>query len=261
MITEKAKFEKRHVLYCDFLGFSAYVESEFFEPERCFRIFHQLDQLLEEANADLDPMAIDSISGSIPTYTVTPEATYCSDSIVISTPATNFDAIWLCEAAARIQNGMCTHGFLVRGSIVTGQLYHSGNTIFGPAITKAVTLDQHGNPPVIVIANETLNIFRLATSEVDKSIIEIRERQLIANENCAMPYVDPFWLSKIHISQPTISPGTINNIESWRSLIQIGLRDKNPKVVDKYTWMARRFNLVLSNKISAVTPITLPAPV
>ena len=187
MITESAQFEKRHVLYCDFLGFSEYIESEFFEPERCFRIFHQLDQLLEEANTELDRTAIDPTTGSIPKYVVTPEATYCSDSIVISTPATNVDAIWLCEAAARIQNGMCTHGFLVRGSIVTGQLYHSGNTIFGPAITKAVKLDQHGNPPVIIIANETLDIFRLTTSEVDKSTMEIRENQLIANGNCAMP--------------------------------------------------------------------------
>ena len=260
MITESAQFEKRHVLYCDFLGFSEYVESEFFEPERCFRIFHQLDQLLEEANADLYPMAIDSISGGIPTYTVTPKAIYCSDSIVISTPATKIDAIWLCEAAARIQNGMCTHGFLVRGSIVTGQLYHSGNTIFGSAITKAVKLDKHGNPPVIVIANETLDIFRLAVSEDDKAIVKIRENQLIAHENSAMPFIDPFWLSKIHTNQPAISPSTKNNIESWRSLIQMGLREKDPKVVDKYSWMATRFNQVLSNKISAITPITLPAP-
>ena len=120
------------MLYCDILGFSEYSIGRFFEPEKCLRIFADFDDLLEQASREIDPTAkMEPQSGKVPDYVVKPEAIYCSDSVVISTPTTNVDAIWLCEAAARIQSRVCYHGFLVRGAITTGDVYHSGNTLFG----------------------------------------------------------------------------------------------------------------------------------
>src|SRR5437667_11147010 len=120
MIDNSAEFERRHVLYCDFLGFSNYSLSKFFDPAKCFRLFGQLDQMVKEASIDLS--LPDARSGRLPDYVVKPEAIYFSDAIIISTPPTNVDAIWLCQAAAMLQNQICQHGFLVRGSIVTGEI-------------------------------------------------------------------------------------------------------------------------------------------
>lgn len=243
MIDEKSQFERRHVLYCDLLGFSQYSLSAFFEPAKCFRLFGSLDRMLAEANVEINPFAPDGRSGRLPDYVVRPEAIYFSDGIVISTPSTNVDAIWLCEAAARIQNHICHHGFLVRGSVVTGDVYHSGNTIFGPAIAKAVELDKSGGPPVIFVSEETLKYFTYALSDEDKEIVKIREYQLIAREESFFPYIDPFWLPKIHTNQQSIHQ---------RTRIDIGLRNKAPRIRQKYLWTARRFNHCLCNKPSAI---------
>lgn len=254
MIIEKSKFEKRHVLYCDLLGFSRYSQSEFFESSKCFLLFQQLDKMIVDAYIEIAPTIPHPISELPPSYIVKPEAIYCSDSIVISTLTTNIDAIWLCEAGARIQNVICAHGFLLRGAIVTDHLYHSGNTIFGPAIAKAVALDKSGNPAVIVVANETLEAFTYGESDEDREIVKIRKYQLIAKENSSLPYVDPFWMVKIHTNQ---KKSTKASIDCWRSLIETGLRSNNPEILRKYTWIARRFNQTLCNKISENRPISL----
>jgi hypothetical protein len=258
MISDLANFERRHVLYCDVLGFSNYSLGKFFEPAKCLRLFRDLDELVAQASREIDPLAVDPELGRVPDYIVKPEAIYFSDSLVISTAPTNVDAIWLCEAAARIQTQLCYHGYLVRGSIVTGDVYHSGHTLFGPAIARAVEMEKrHRNPPVVVVSEETLSCFRHGTTERDKEIIKIREYQLIARNDSDTPYVDPFWLAKIHTNQSTLQERTQITIAAWRTLIESGLHNQ-PPIRRKYSWMARHFNRSLSGKASAIARIKCP---
>lgn len=257
MISEKAEFEMRHVLYCDLLGFSEYVKSEFFEADRCFRLFKQLDELIADASKHIGEDDQDEASGCKPGYIVRPEIIYCSDSIMVSTPATNIDAIWLFEAAARIQNGICAHGFLIRGSIVTGNLFHSGNTIFGPAIVDSVARDKSGGAPIIVIDENSLKYFCMAISDEDREIVNIRKHQLVAEDDHNFPYIDPFWMSKIHVNQEIIHTITRVNLDCWRSLIETGLKNKDTSIQEKYIWMANRYNKVICNKKSKIKPITM----
>ncbi|WP_374557446.1 hypothetical protein [Aquitalea pelogenes] len=258
MISENSKFELRHVLYCDLLGFSKYSKSEFFEAARCFRLFKHLDQLITDASKQIEEDDLLDVSGRKYDYIVIPEVIYCSDSLVISTPATNIDAMWLFEAAARIQNSICAHGFLLRGAIVTGNLYHSGNTIFGPAIVDAVAKDKPGSAPVIVIDENSLNCFCLASSDEDKEIVKIRRHQLVAEDDHDSPYIDPFWMSKIAANQTSLNFQTRINLDCWRTLIETGLKNSSANVVEKYRWMANRFNKVICNKASNIKPIVLP---
>lgn len=238
MITENRNFERRHVLYCDILGFSSYLQSEFFETDKCLRLFHQLDRMIEEATNSIDEYASVPGTSQTPDYVINPEAIYCSDSIVISTPPTTVDAIWLCEAAARICNGICANGFLIRGAIVTGEIYHSGNTIFGPAIAK-----------------DTIDVFKCVRSEQDLQIVNARSRQLISHDDSKQPYIDPFWQLKTQANQLCLHPHTKLNIDSWRSLIENGLRNRDQNIAKKYEWIAKRFNAALCNKSSEIEPI------
>lgn len=114
MINNMAKFEFRHVLYCDLLGFSDFSLSKFFDPGRCFRLFRALDKAIAQANVKIDPLTPEPESQRVPDYVVNPEAIYFSDAIVVSTPATNVDAIWLCQAAAMIQNFRTSSVILTR---------------------------------------------------------------------------------------------------------------------------------------------------
>jgi len=258
MIRDESKFELRHVLYCDLLGFSNYAKSEFFEAGRCFRLFKQLDEWIIDASTHMAENDLDKASGRKYDYIVNPELIYCSDSLIVSTPATNIDAMWLFEAAARIQNGMCAHGFLLRGSIVTGNLYHSGNTIFGPAIVDAVAKDKSGGAPVILIDELSLKYFCLASTDEDEQIINIRKHQLVAEDDCDASYIDPFWMSKIAVDQEIIHPKIRINLDYWRTLIEGGLKNKCTNILEKYTWMANRFNKVICNKASGIKSIPLP---
>jgi hypothetical protein len=211
--------------------------------------------MIRQSNEPIDPLAPEPTTGVVPDYVVTPQATYCSDSIIISTPPTTIDAIWLCEAAARIQNSICHLGFLLRGGISTGLVYHSQNTIFGPAITKAVALEREVIWPVIAIGNETYQIFHEAVTEEDQEIVSIRSTQLLSSANSKAPFVDPYWILKIQCLQPVLHPHTNLQIASWRGLLEHGLHSKIPKVHKKYEWAARHFNLSLCGTSSRVRPI------
>lgn len=254
MIGAKAGVERRHLLYCDLLGFSSYSLGERFDSAKCSRLFAALDKMVAQASVHIDPTVPQPESQRVPDYIVTPETSYFSDAIVISTPATNVDAIWLCAAAAMIQNQICHHSFLIRGSIVTGDVYHSGHTLFGPAIARAVSLEKRGGPPVIVVSDETLKCFRHANTEQDKEIVATRECQLIGRDNSRLPYIDPFSLAKIATNQPAIHERTRADIGAWRTLIETGLHHPR-QIRRKYSWMARHFNRCLSGKASAIVPI------
>ena len=80
----------------------------------------------------------------------------------------------------------------------------------------------------------------------------------MAEDDSDSPHIDPFWMSKIHANQQNVHFETRVNIECWRELIESGLRNKNTNVRVKYTWLANRFNKVISNKASDFKPIQLP---
>lgn len=248
MISDKSQFENRHVLYCDILGFSAYSTSIFFEPSKCLKLFHYLDQLVAKAKKEID-------CPDYRYYVVKPEIIYCSDSIIVSTPATNIDAIWLCDAAVNIQNFIAHNGFIMRGGVATDKLYHSDNTIFGPAITKAVALDRPNEPPAIIVSDETLKFFMEPTDGTGKEISKIRKQQLIFQEN-QKNYIDPYCRLKLAVDG-NLDQKSYRAIESWRNIIENGTKNRNPRISIKYDWLAKRFNQAFCNKKNNILPIKL----
>ena len=211
--------------------------------------------MIVDSKIEIDLTKPDPETGQTQDYVVAPEIIYCSDSLIISTPANTIEAIWLCEAAAKIQNGLCTKGFLLRGAIATGLLYHSGNTIFGPAIVNAVEIEKYINHPVIGVSQETLDCFFDVKSAEDKEIVQIRANQLISNKNCNYSYVDPLGMLRIHAQRTIMHVINDFQIRYWRTLIERGLKAKSERVVSKYAWMAKHFNNSLCNCKSNIMPI------
>ena len=111
-------YEERHVLFCDILGFTRAVVDGNMDPTKLFLAFNHLQATVNELNKAISPEATDPESGHVYDYIVTPRAEHFSDCIAISTPATNVDAIWLCQAAAEMQNLLVRRGFLSRGAIL-----------------------------------------------------------------------------------------------------------------------------------------------
>lgn len=64
--------------------------------------------------------------------------TYFSDNIFLSIPVSRANAFELvCHYIDRICTALLIDGFLTRGAIVRGLIYHVENTVFGPAIVDA----------------------------------------------------------------------------------------------------------------------------
>ena len=258
MLSDKHTFERRHVLYCDILGFSSYMTSIWFEKSRCFRLFHALDEVIRQAHNKIDPSLSDSETGLVADYVVNPEATYCSDSIIISTPSTNIDAMWLCEAASNLQNAIAHLGFLLRGAITTGDLYHSGNTIFGPAIAGAVQLEKSIEIPAICLSNETYTIFHQISKVSDGPIVSAVSSRLLSTFNSSLSFADPFWRLRRYAMMESLAPEPSILFDSWRNLIERGLQHEDLKTFKKYVWTAEYFNQAMCNKPSNILPISIP---
>lgn len=95
-----------------------------------------------------------------------------SDSIVISYPFRDPKRmIHIIRDLRNIQLELLTMGILVRGSVTMGELYHKHDIIYGPALLKAVYLEeQEAIHPRIIIDNDFYNIF------INTSDKELRSR-------------------------------------------------------------------------------------
>ena len=252
-------YEKRHVLFCDILGFSQAVLNQEMEPEKFLIAFSHLQAAVQEANRLMSPEQCGQDGKQKYDYLVTPRAEHFSDCLVISVPATNVDAIWLCQAAAEIQNMLVRRGFLSRGAICTGPLHHSTASVFGPAFVQAVNREKSTVQPRIEVSEETLKFFRQANDAEDEEICRIREAQLLVFDDNKL-WIDPFHNLKFfatHESAPD-NKDIVLTVDAWRKVLMRGLQIKCAKVRKKYIWMSRRFNLSLCQRSGWISEIQTP---
>jgi hypothetical protein len=252
-------YEERHVLFCDILGFTQAVIDGKIDPAKLFLAFNHLQAAVNELNKAIDPEATDAESGRAYDYIVTPRAEHFSDCIAISTPATNVDAIWLCEAASELQNLLVRRGFLSRGAICTGLLHHTETSVFGPAFIEAVHREEKTRYPRIEISSELLLSFRKANTLDDKAISNIRERQLVLSDDHGCTWIDPFHYLKLFVAvDPPPHPHVKPAIDAWRRVLTDGLLSEDEKVFEKYAWMSKRFNEGLVRSGSWILPVMVP---
>lgn len=199
-------YEQRHVLFCDILGFTNAVLQLEPNPSHLLITLSELTEAVREANRIIEPESSRGASETGHQYTVTPRAEHFSDCIVVSTPATNVDAIWLCEAGAAIQNLLARRGFLSRGAICTGLLHHSEEALFGPALANAVSTEQSTKLPRIEVSSKTYDIFRIADTETDREIVRARENQLLVKTDAGPVWLDPFHYLKLFSSHAHTPP-------------------------------------------------------
>jgi hypothetical protein len=80
-----------------------------------------------------------------------------SDNIVISTAANKEIVPYLLRALAMIQLSTVSRGFLLRGGVAIGDIYHDEEAVFGPALVRAYDLERTvAKVPRIVIDQEVL---------------------------------------------------------------------------------------------------------
>jgi len=98
-----------------------------------------------------------------------------SDNYVLSMPAEFGIRILLSAAALRIK--LLQLGFLTRGGVTVGQMYHIDNVVFGPALIEAVALEKEAHYPRLLCSDGLL----AHVADAERYVIEDQLGRKIVN--------------------------------------------------------------------------------
>lgn len=154
------EFEERAVAFVDVLGFKALVENAA-SSDKARSLLSDLVALLEGIVPKLDQ----TVDRAIPQHLI-PKHNSISDCIILSAP--------LSDEGSKSYNGLevvimrviqLTHffldaGYLIRGGISVGKVWHTGSNIVGPAYQEAYLLEANGNEPMVVLSDSAREVSR-----------------------------------------------------------------------------------------------------
>jgi len=240
-------YEDRLLLYADILGWSA--EIRWGDASRCLRAVEQIHQHAEayneRARRELEAMegqVVQTEVGPILLETInrmrlTIQFGAFSDHFVFSLPA-SFGSDIL-DIASKLIRDLLRLGFLTRGAVVLGPLYHQDNVIFGRALLDAVGIEEHESfyPRVLVSSAVIEHCSKLGHDPNYKTTLRDQTGRTVINP-FAMPFDAPDGMINMasfvrdNFFLPEIK-GTINrqieglekedrhgHAEKWRYLLQ-----------------------------------------
>jgi len=124
------RYEQRLIAFFDTLGWKNQIEHAGDDPYRIAR----LASLPRQFSRAVTGLA-ERVAGA--------RITSFSDNVVASIPYKTEYLFPTLDALARIQFGAAAQGFLIRGAVTVGQLYHDEEIVFGPGLNRAYELESN----------------------------------------------------------------------------------------------------------------------
>lgn len=146
------QFEDRVVAFVDVLGFRSLVNSAVNSNQHLIQLSGLVD-LLTSAIPHLDK----KVDASVPARLI-PQHTYISDCIILSAPAhdssrTGYNGLEIIVMRViQLSHYFLNAGYLIRGGITIGKVWHTQSNIVGPAYQEAFDLERNGNEPVVLLS-------------------------------------------------------------------------------------------------------------
>lgn len=149
-------FEERAVAYIDVLGFGELVKEAVVDRNR-------LQQLA--ALVDLLSSAVETLNSTVSTSVAPhlfPKSIYISDCIILSAPLTDehrrdYDGLSIVVMRViQLSHYFLRAGYLIRGGISIGKVWHSGLNIVGPAYQQAVEIEKACVNPVVKLSESAI---------------------------------------------------------------------------------------------------------
>jgi len=230
------KYEKRVIIYLDILGFADIIHltanAEYDKAGRISDIQKLFRQIREILYADEKQMHL----------TKSKMITNFSDLVVISFLASEFKHITheLYEMQVFISNCILK-GYLLRGSIIYGDLIHDEDMIFGPGLIEAYEIEQtKARYPRILIDKAIVNDQKLSAND---RLVSIRNREIdgiISIDEDGEFYIDYF--AKIKEITDNFSQYIIY-VKQFTNLL-LSIVD-NQSLREKVEWLIPKYNSLI----------------
>jgi hypothetical protein len=173
------------------------------------------------------------------------QITYFSDSIVISYLYDEESELFLTLLnILHLSMEMVIKGFLIRGGISIGSLYHTKEMVFGPALVEAHTLEsKKAFFPRVIVSKQVLEE-GLKFPSSNNSIEEEREHisNILSEDDDGEFFVDCIAKSSSEFDDPSI--GLLQLINSIKGHLK-NFELEEPCVQCKLLWLKRKTNILI----------------
>jgi hypothetical protein len=217
-------YERRYCLFFDVLGFRNKVSN------RTAKNIHDVLQEIRKSHNYRE------VYGEH-----TPESSFSSRRV------TQFsDWINIIKDIFVLQLNLLRHGFLIRGAVTVGDLYHDDQFCFGPALIEAAELEKLAMYPRVILTDQFApqSLFNNPTAITD--LAKGRNiNNMVANDLDGMFYIDYF----------NVIPEDFDNFDELfsylhdlkKSIIELDNASKcNINIRLKYSWMRKKFDDMLT---------------
>lgn len=237
-MTNQQDYENRIVAFFDILGYKNFINDTQYDLKKRKHLFGIMEYISN--------IQFDNEKGILALKDIGKEVSVFSDSIVISYP-TNYPGCVFCTLIdiIHIQNDLLGAGFLVRGGIDIGPVYHNSNIIFGPAMVLAYEIESKcAIYPRIIVSDRVLNYGYNNPTPQNTQAYEIEAiNNLIRTDKDGLKFIN-------NISQESeFDEGKyLDFILKTKNLIEVGLLTIfEPSVKQKYEWLKEYYNSVIDS--------------
>ena len=235
---DRIDYEDRLVAFIDVLGFSELVQASETDAAARSRIAGLVTA--DKLFVRFDDTFLLGIDG---------RGAFFSDTFILSMAPDR--VIYLVRSIGQLYRYLLPRGFLCRGAIVAGSLYHRERVIVGPALVKAHQLERSAAIyPRIILDDTAMERWRFDFRDEPESRPPYPHLEaLVKRDRDGLWFLDifnPLWSSEFVpwtdvVSQVELIPDEdVDFLEGARRMIEGGLANYkgNKKIFAKYAWLA-----------------------
>lgn len=226
------QFEDRAVAFIDVLGFKTIVNKAS-ENESDLQKLNSLITLLDSAVPDLN----EAMVNVPPIYR--PQYIYVSDSIILSAPLSIENKKYFCGLGVivmrciQLMHHLLNDGYLIRGGIEIGKVWHTETNIIGPAYQEAYKIETCAKNPQIILGIKASELWRKKNNKLNQMCID-RNGVLIVNGLCDLYTPEPDSVEERY--------------KTYRQIIESSLKQGlEPRALEKWEWYKEHFEDVLKD--------------
>lgn len=227
------QYEDRLILFIDFLGFKEVVGTTTSDPAALGRLIDALNEIGSMG----DMPAVES-----------QRVTQFSDSVVLSYAINEESgAFWMINEIALTVISLVFRGYLLRGAVTIGPLYHEDRHVVGPAMVAAVEMESKiACFPRVIVDPAVIQLARRHRREGHSAREEEQYvRSFISEDADGQLFIDYVsWNSVVAVAGADDEdyPAYLGRLSA---MIETGLAHEDVRVVEKYLWLHPRYVEVL----------------